>query len=283
MVWDPATSSRSAAIPPKDLEAGQTALRPARQKARRRMDARPHRAERGRRMAADQKRRGHETGLGAQGRRVVPHRPDDGRKSPPRRTRSGNSKQDEARESSCLSSRPMKATLVDAAGEGRLALRIEVRRIPRLAMKSGRQVQTALPQRKGIHRAISGNRRGRRRLQVREAISTARSSRSIGRAGRVFNCSSPRTRPARPPLAFYIFDLLRTERQELDQAPLTERRRALREVLRRPPSRSASPPPIEGDPTAAARRSPRARARRMIGKEARFAYEPGAAAAHGSS
>jgi bifunctional non-homologous end joining protein LigD len=172
---------------------------------------------------------------------------------------------------------PMKATLVDAPpakGEWLYELKFDGYRA--IALKSGRRVRLMSRNEKEFTARYSEVADAVSDLQIREAILD----------GEIV-ALDPKGRPsfqllqalelgsARPPLAFYVFDLLRIDGKNLTRQPLTERRAQLREILENATEPIRFSASIEGDPEQLLKEVKRRGLEGLIGKEADSLYEPG--------
>jgi bifunctional non-homologous end joining protein LigD len=80
----------------------------------------------------------------------------------------------------------------------------------------------------------------------------------------------------RPPLAFYVFDLLRLEEEDLTRRPLGERRKQLAKLLRGAPDLIRFSADIKGSPKLLVEEVRKRGLEGIIGKEKSSIYEPGA-------
>ncbi len=83
------------------------------------------------------------------------------------------------------------------------------------------------------------------------------------------------TSAERPPLAFYVFDLLQHDGADLREKPLRERRAALQKLLRKAADPVRYSAEIKGDPTELLAEVSRRGLEGIVGKEADSAYESG--------
>jgi bifunctional non-homologous end joining protein LigD len=172
---------------------------------------------------------------------------------------------------------PMKATLVaepPTRGNWLYELKFDGYRV--IALKSGRSVRLMSRNEKEFTARYSEIAEAVAELNVREAILDGEIV-ALDRQGRPsFQLlQALEIGSARPPLALYIFDLLRLNGKNLTKHSLSERREQLRKVLdgaAEPIRFSAS---IEGDPRQLLEEVHRRGLEGLIGKEASSIYESG--------
>jgi bifunctional non-homologous end joining protein LigD len=172
---------------------------------------------------------------------------------------------------------PMKATLVaepPTRGNWLYELKFDGYRV--IALKSGRSVRLMSRNEKEFTARYSEIAEAVAELNVREAILDGEIV-ALDRQGRPsFQLlQALEIGSARPPLAFYIFDLLRLNGKNLTKHSLSERREQLRKILDGAAEPIRFSATIESDPRQLLEEVRRRGLEGLIGKEASSIYEPG--------
>jgi bifunctional non-homologous end joining protein LigD len=172
---------------------------------------------------------------------------------------------------------PMKATLVaepPARGEWLYELKFDGYRV--LALKDNRSVKLLSRNEKDFTARYSEIADAVAQLAVREAILDGEIVALDGKGRPSFQLlQALEIGSARPPLAFYIFDLLRLNGKKLTSHSLAERRKQLRKVLEDATEPIRFSATIEGDPRRLLEEIRRRGLEGLIGKESKSEYEPG--------